>query len=233
MGANYSLEGDLKFLKILMVGLILMFAYYVLPDLISIVRITSAQHSENMNLHQATGQVTYRWITRDKTPIISMNSAAQQEISLSCRRSGRRQAPEERSRPVAGVLPCAVDAGQGRDRCRRADDSSVAGDERDGGDQDRQKVGDRLLDQSVEAAFERERARALVGTKETEREWTHRLAPFGSILRTLGVLYWIVALGALLAALVMPRQRWIKVLVAACVVVGFGLVARPMGLARA
>lgn len=48
------------------------------------------------------------------------------------------------------------------------------------------------------------------------------LIPFAAVVRAVGALYWIVALGALIAALALPKLWWKRMLAAACVLVIFG-----------
>jgi hypothetical protein len=48
------------------------------------------------------------------------------------------------------------------------------------------------------------------------------LTPFAPILRAFGVLYWIIAFGALCAAIAVPKSPGLKVFLAVCVVAAFG-----------
>lgn len=48
------------------------------------------------------------------------------------------------------------------------------------------------------------------------------LTPFAPILRAFGVLYWIIAFGALCAAIAVPKSPGLKVFLAFCVVAAFG-----------
>lgn len=56
------------------------------------------------------------------------------------------------------------------------------------------------------------------------------LTAFGSVLRAVGVLYWILALLGLAAALALPKQWWSKALAASCVLAGFGWMPVRFGL---
>ena len=55
------------------------------------------------------------------------------------------------------------------------------------------------------------------------------LTPFGSVLNAVGILYWILALVGLVAALWQPRRWWGKAFAVAFILVGFGWMPIRMG----
>jgi len=55
------------------------------------------------------------------------------------------------------------------------------------------------------------------------------LTPFGSVLQGIGILYWLLALGGLIAALIQPKRWWGKALAVTCILVGFGWMPVRMG----
>jgi hypothetical protein len=56
------------------------------------------------------------------------------------------------------------------------------------------------------------------------------LTAFGSVLHAVGVLYWVLALAALIAALWQPRRWWGKAVAVACVLAGFGWIPVHQGI---